>query len=639
MARIGLSPYGNPVESGIDTMSKVMSMFNQRDQMHLNQQREQREQEDSDTRRQIQGMTMQREQNTLDEQAADKPIKDADRETKKMQQMYGPTLDGLMARQKAWKPGDNFELTPEETGMIKHFADKTGSLGTDAESQIKAATAIQSLGGQMQQVMGVLQQQGAQAGPARIDDLNHPEILKNVNSVPALRKMLTGDEKKTVTSVLIDPKTGSLTAAVAADRPDKSTWGATGKRADGSDKSYGWQGTWKTKDGKDISELSVGVEIDGKEVDVPTLIPSTTPKERKWIVDHAGDEGAFKTAEGHAIIAKAADFASTRIAAGKSPFASDDESPKSVIAQDDDGYKQVKFEDLQNFMRHAQKFAPMLYQANAQLHGDPKHADEVQKQMDQFDFMDDKAAVMEKIKDGNPLEQRQQYIKEMLKKGHNVSKADAEEVYPVKTTKPRNLSKVTEGVPGRAGMKRDVLVDQDTGERTFTGEGFAEFKPADPVAEEMKKDRLARGKEADTEKANKSYESAIKDQEAVIQKTEAGKGMSDDEVHDEAKRVVDLQRQGKPAGKSEKQKQLDRIKPLNERLSDDSYDHEYTVKSAAESGNYTEAEIRKAATSNDAKAAVVEYFAKHKKAPAKAAEKKADPAATGKRPPLSSFES
>ena len=143
MARIGLSPYGNPVESGIDTMSKVMSMFNQRDQMQLNQQREQREQEDSDARRQIQGMTMQREQNTLDEQAADKPIKDADRETKKMQHMYGPTLDGLMARQKAWKPGDNFELTPEETGMIKHFADKTGSLGTDAESQIKAAVAAE----------------------------------------------------------------------------------------------------------------------------------------------------------------------------------------------------------------------------------------------------------------------------------------------------------------------------------------------------------------------------------------------------------------------------------------------------------------------------------------------------------------
>ena len=607
MARFGLSPYSDPVDAGVNTMSKVMTMFNQQDQMKLNQQQTAQTQ-------QLHDLQIQQAQNNLADQEADKPIKDADREIKKMQQMYGPTLAGLMARQKVRNPGDQFELAPEEIGMIKHLGDKTGAFGPDAKSQIEAALAIQNLAPQMRQVMQSIQAQGAQAGPSRIDDQNHPEILKNVNSVPALRKMLTGDENKAVTSVLIDPKTGNLTAAVAADRPDKSPWGTTGKRADGSDKSYGWQGTWKTKDGKDISELSVGVEIDGKEVDVPTLIPTTTPKERKWIVDHSGDEGAFKTAEGHAIIAKAADFASSRIAAGKSPFASDDESPKSVLVQDDDGYKSVKLGDLQYYMKHAQKFAPMLYQANAQLHGDPKLAAEVQEHLDNFDFLDDKSDVLEKINktDKSELEKRQDYIQEMAKKGHQVTKPDAETEFPAKM-KPRNLIHTTEGVPGNPLLKRPVAVDQDTGERVFTGEPMQEYKPEDSLGREIKADRLSREKQADEDKKKKAREDAIKGKEALVQKSPAFKDADPGEIHDEATRLVDAQDAGKPAGKSEKKKAADHLQPLKDSFNKDGIDYDYLAKSADNAG-WTEAEIRKAATSDDAKEAVDKYFSKKKPA-------------------------
>lgn len=100
---------------------------------------------------------------------------------------------------------------------------------------------------------------------------------------------------------------------------DTSKWD---KRTDGTDKGNGFLGLLKRPDGGVSSEISVGVTINGKEMDIPTMVPTLTRSEVKTLL-------TVKTADEipETIIRKAADFAKARIASGKSVFAGPDESP------------------------------------------------------------------------------------------------------------------------------------------------------------------------------------------------------------------------------------------------------------------------------------------------------------------------
>jgi hypothetical protein len=60
----------------------------------------------------------------------------------------------------------------------------------------------------------------------------------------------------------------------------------------------------------------VGVNIGGKEMDVPTLVPTLTPDEVKQVLEAA----RTNTFPPNSIIEKAAAHAKGRLAAGKSPF-------------------------------------------------------------------------------------------------------------------------------------------------------------------------------------------------------------------------------------------------------------------------------------------------------------------------------
>ncbi len=96
-----------------------------------------------------------------------------------------------------------------------------------------------------------------------------------------------------------------------------------GNRADGTKKGSGFLGPQKTSDGKTATEISVGVNIDGKEVDIPTMVP-TLPQAKIDYLLNGGDPR--KDPE---IMKLAIDHAGQRIASGKSPFA--DES-KAVVS-------------------------------------------------------------------------------------------------------------------------------------------------------------------------------------------------------------------------------------------------------------------------------------------------------------------
>ena len=121
----------------------------------------------------------------------------------------------------------------------------------------------------------------------------------------------------------------NLAAAQAADGfagyvPPKPSSG--GKRPDGTEKANGFFGPLAGAGplvGSTLTELSLGVPINGKEIDVPSLVPTLTKEEVAYITN-GGDPR-----KNPSIKQKAIEHAEKRLAEGKSPFADNSESPQN----------------------------------------------------------------------------------------------------------------------------------------------------------------------------------------------------------------------------------------------------------------------------------------------------------------------
>lgn len=83
-------------------------------------------------------------------------------------------------------------------------------------------------------------------------------------------------------------------------------------------KGKGWLGLKMNRNGEDVSEYSIGVEIDGKQVDVPTLVPTLTKDEIAVVMRNT--ESDNPPALPQSIVQKAIDHAKPLLKAGKSPF-------------------------------------------------------------------------------------------------------------------------------------------------------------------------------------------------------------------------------------------------------------------------------------------------------------------------------
>lgn len=119
------------------------------------------------------------------------------------------------------------------------------------------------------------------------------------------------------------PRTVPSTSTVQSTTPPPQPR-AFGTRADGTAKGQGFFGALQRPSGGVSSEISIGVNIDGKEVEIPTLVPTLTESEKQWLLTNdISDPQAIP----QTIVDKATAFAKQRIAAGKSPFASDSEAP------------------------------------------------------------------------------------------------------------------------------------------------------------------------------------------------------------------------------------------------------------------------------------------------------------------------
>ena len=94
-----------------------------------------------------------------------------------------------------------------------------------------------------------------------------------------------------------------------------------GNRADGTVKGNGFLGVLQRPDGGVSTELSIGVEFDGKEMQIPTLVPTLDRNEIDYLLNTPPSPEIFKSELGKTIMKKAVSHAQLRIRNGKSPFA------------------------------------------------------------------------------------------------------------------------------------------------------------------------------------------------------------------------------------------------------------------------------------------------------------------------------
>ena len=84
-------------------------------------------------------------------------------------------------------------------------------------------------------------------------------------------------------------------------------------RQDGGRKGNGFLGPLKFHDGKTSTELSIGVNLGGKQMEIPSLVPTLSPQE----IQHLLGGGQMTDS----IVQKAVAHARMRMQQGLSPFA------------------------------------------------------------------------------------------------------------------------------------------------------------------------------------------------------------------------------------------------------------------------------------------------------------------------------
>jgi len=108
----------------------------------------------------------------------------------------------------------------------------------------------------------------------------------------------------------LDPQPAGLSSLFA---------GGYGNREDGTKKGNGYFGPLKMTDGSDrvATEISIGVNIDGKDVQIPTLVPTLTPEEKSYLLS-GGDPR-----KNQSIVSKAVEHARSRSANNQPVFSAD----------------------------------------------------------------------------------------------------------------------------------------------------------------------------------------------------------------------------------------------------------------------------------------------------------------------------
>lgn len=120
------------------------------------------------------------------------------------------------------------------------------------------------------------------------------------------------------------PRPAEATSPQAVEGPEEDL------REDGTPKGEGFLGRLERPDGQVSTELAMTVEVDGKELLIPALVPGLDEKEIKTLLDlPTGSAKQFP----ESVMKKAIDHAQARIKDGKSPFLEKSELAKPVLHQ------------------------------------------------------------------------------------------------------------------------------------------------------------------------------------------------------------------------------------------------------------------------------------------------------------------
>lgn len=134
-----------------------------------------------------------------------------------------------------------------------------------------------------------------------------------------------GDDMDLIRRGLEGARSGLGVALAPLAEPTDPTWGT---RRDGTKKGPGWLGVLRRPDGDVSTELSVTVNLNDKEIDVPLLVPTLNRQEINSLLSGA-------KAPSKEIVTKAVNHARSRIAAGKSPYITDEEvAQRSMLVRE-----------------------------------------------------------------------------------------------------------------------------------------------------------------------------------------------------------------------------------------------------------------------------------------------------------------
>lgn len=117
-----------------------------------------------------------------------------------------------------------------------------------------------------------------------------------------------------------DARNATLGSLIGGPQPDYgygARWNEPAKAYSGAPKGLGFLGPLKLPNGGITSEFSMGVNIGGKEVEIPTFVPTLSKPEVQLLM-HVAEKGGAIPKE---IVQKAIAHATQRINAGLDPFA------------------------------------------------------------------------------------------------------------------------------------------------------------------------------------------------------------------------------------------------------------------------------------------------------------------------------
>lgn len=220
MARFGLSPYSDPVESALKSFGSGLQDISLLKQLTSgNQEREaQQHRQLMDLNIQNAQQRNQEYQDDSENRALDRQTKNNDLHTKIAKQTYGPGIEEAMQtlKQGPGPDGKPLPLSANAIASVLGFADEHSHFGgtkNDEADHVQQAVAANKVQQRLIQIGPVLQQHTQQTGQTahRIDNTNAPGFIDDINAAFKGSSLFDGKE---VQALGVDTKTGEVSVLV-----------------------------------------------------------------------------------------------------------------------------------------------------------------------------------------------------------------------------------------------------------------------------------------------------------------------------------------------------------------------------------------------------------------------------------------